>query len=115
MGQILRRLGCTQDPNPVRRIVNGSSTRRRWWHPPADTGVFCRRVPDLSAAVATGSSELARYIRALEKDSPPISTTVPADALLGKTPLSPVPGEDPPLFLAEDDFANVASGSACDV
>ena len=119
VGQILRRLGCTQDPNPVRRIVNGSSTRRRWWHPPADTGgtgVSSRRVPALTAAVATGSSDLAHGTsESLEKDSPPIDTTAPAAALLGKTPVSSVPEEDPPLFLAEDDFANVMQGSPWDV
>ena len=35
--------------------------------------------------------------------------------LMGKTSVPPVPEEDSPLFLAEDDFNNVAIGSAWDV
>ncbi len=117
--QILRRLGCTQDKNPVRRIVNGVVKRRRWWHPPADTGdtdVSDDSVPALTAAVATDLGESAHDTgESLEKDSPPIDTTTEAAALLGEMPVSPVPEEDPPLFLTEDDFANVANGSAWDV
>ena len=118
VGKILRRLGCTQDKHPRRRTILGQTKRRRWWHPPdtSGTGVSNDRVPALTAAVATGSSDLAHGTsESLEKDSPPISTTAPAAALLGKTPVSSVPEEDPPLFLAEDDFANVANGSAWDV
>ena len=90
VGKILRRLGCTQDKHPTRK--NGK--RRRWWHPPdtRGTGVSDDRVPALTAAVATDSSDLAHGTSgSLEKDSPPIDTTTPAAALLGKTPVSPVP------------------------
>ena len=99
--------------------MNGVVKRRRWWHPPADTGdtdVSDDSVPALTAAVATDLGELAHDTgESLEKDSPPIDTTTEAAALLGETPVSPVPEEDPPLFLTEDDFANVANGSAWDV
>ena len=107
-------MGCTQDKHPVRK----DGKRRRWWHPPdtSDTGVSSNRVPALTAAVATDSSDLAHGTSgSSSKDSPPINTPTEAAALMGKTPVSPVPEEDPPLFLTEDDFANVANGSAWDV
>ena len=114
VGKILRRLGCTQDKHPVRK----DGKRRRWWHPPdtSDTGVSSNRVPALTAAGATDSSDLAHGTSGSSlKDSPPINTPAEADALMGKTPVPPVPEEDAPLFLAEDDFNNVAMGSAWDV
>ena len=117
VGKILRRLGCTQDKHPVRK----DGKRRRWWHPPDThgTGVSDDRVPALTAAVATDSSDLAHGSSGSSlKDSPPINTPADAAALMGKTPVPPVPpvpGEDSPLFLAEDDFNNVAMGSAWDV
>ena len=73
-------------------------------------------VPALTAAVATDSSDLAHGTSdSSKKDSPSINTPAEAAALLGKTPVPPVPGEDPTLFLAEDYFDNVAPGSAWDV
>jgi hypothetical protein len=115
VGKILRRLGCTQDKNAVRK----DGKRRRWWHPPADTSdteVSNDHVPALTAAVATDSSDLAHGTSdSSKKDSPSINTPAEAAALLGKTPVPPVPGEDPTLFLAEDYFDNVAPGSAWDV
>ena len=114
VGKILRRLGCTQGKHPVRK----DGKRRRWWHPPdtSDTGVSSNRVPALTAAVVTDSSDLAHGTSGSSlKDSPPINTPAPAAALMGKTPVPPVPEEDSQLFLAEDDFNNVALGSAWDV
>ena len=118
VGKILRRLGCTQDKHPRRRTILGQSKRRRWWHPPdtRGTGVSGDRVPALTAAVATDSSDLAHGTSGSSlKDSPLINTPAEADALMGKTHVPPVPEEDAPLFLAEDDFNNVAMGSAWDV
>jgi hypothetical protein len=114
VGKILRRLGCHQDKNPVRKF----GKRCRWWHPPdtRGTGVSDDRVPALTAAVATDSSDLAHGTSdSSKKDSPSINTPAEAAALLGKTPVPPVPGEDSTLFLAEDYFDNVAPGSAWDV
>jgi len=66
--------------------------------------------------VATDLSDLVHGTSGSSlKDSPPINTPTEAAALMGKTPVPPVPEEDSQLFLAEDDFNNVAMGSAWDV
>ena len=92
--------------------------RRRWWHPPdtGGTGLTNDPVPAQNPAVATDLGELAHGTSdSFEKDSPPIERPATADALMGKTPVPPVPGEDSSLFLADSDFKNVAMGSAWDV
>jgi len=95
LGKILRRLGCTRDKHPVRK----DGKRRRWWHPPdtGGTGGSIDRVPGQTPAVATVLSHLAQGTSdSSKKESLPTYTPAMAAALLGKTPVPPVPGDDLP-------------------
>ena len=124
--QILRRLGCTEDKHPKRRSILGRTTRRRWWHPPlspaanasgtSGTGVSYNPVPALTPAVAMDLSDMAHGASgSTKKDSQPINTPTPAGAMMGETPVPPVPARNRELLDAEDDVDNVAVGSAWDV
>lgn len=102
VGKILRRLGCTQDKHPRRRKHLG--LRRRWWHPPdtGGTGGEEKRVPAQTTAVATVLSDPTHGTSdSSKKDSPPISTPAPAAALMGITPVPPVPREELERFWQE--------------
>ena len=123
VGQILRRLGCTQDKHPKSRSILG---KLRWWHPPlclaanasgtSGKGVSSNPVSDLIPAFAMDLSDMAHGTSgSTKKDSPPINTLTPAVAKMGKTSMPPVPPGDRELLNAEDDIDNVAVGSAWNV
>ena len=126
VGQILRRLGCTQDKHPKRRSILGRTTRRRWWHPPlspaaadadtSGTGVSYNPVPALTPAVAMDLSDMAHGTSdSSKKDSPPINTPTPAGEMMDETRVPRVPPVGLQRLDAEDDVDNVAVGSAWDV
>ena len=80
------------------------------------TGVSSNPVPALTPAVATDLSDMAHGTSdSAKKDSQPINTPIPAEAMMGETPVQPVPARNRELLNAEDDFDNVAVGSAWDV
>ena len=73
-------------------------------------------MPDLIPAVAMDLSDMAHVLSgSTRKDIPPVNTPIPAVEKTGTTSVPPVPPGDRELLNAEDDFDNVAAGSAWDV